>query len=296
VFKLDKNGNLLWTKTVGSSGDDFATSIVSDGSGHYLIAGFSYLGSSSGSDAQAWVFKVDGNGGMVWEKKYGGSQIDQFTTITSSTNGDFLLSGVTSSNDGDVSGHKGGVSDAWVLRIDGSGNKLWQKTLGGTGSESASGHVSTPDGGCIIVGRSVSSDADMMGSHGNLDGFVIKLDKSGNKVWSKMVGGSANDWTPTVIRSNDGGYFIGINTRSTDSEFNAALGFDDVWILKIDDAGNDIGKQIVGGTNIDQIGAMAAGADGSYALAGLSNSVNGDVSGYQGNVVSDAWILKFQDQ
>jgi hypothetical protein len=296
IFKLDKNGNRLWIKTYGGTGDDLTMAMVADGKGNYVVTGISFTGDSNTSDGQGWVFKIDGNGNLLWEKKYGGSQRDYFRAVNANLDGSFMLAGNTGSSDGDVTGYKGGPNDIWVMKIDGNGNKLWQKTLGGSGHEAAFGLVTTKDGGHLIVGSGNNNDGDLVGGHGGVDGFVMKLDGQGNKQWSKLIGGTGWETAPAIIPSKDGGYLIGAYTLSTDGDFATSLGRQDAWILKIDENGKDLGKQIIGGSDNDQIEAMAMGTDGSYVVAGFSNSQDGDVTGYQGHIVSDAWILKFKDQ
>lgn len=289
LAKLDKSGKLLWTRTMGSAGDDGPSAIVADGTGSYLIAGK--------KDNDAWVFKVDGNGTITWDKKYGGSQTDVFSSIAKNTDGSFIVSGATNSNDGDVSGYRGGTGyDTWVVKIDNNGNKVWQKTFGGTGNDGVSNIVTTSDGGYMLAGRSLSTDGDMSGNHGGLDVFVLKLDKEGNKVWGKMIGGTGNETASLIVPASNGTFLLGIGTNSTSGDLTTPLGYQDSWILKIDEAGNDLGKQVIGGDGNDNIWALAKGADGSYAITGSTNSTTGDVVGYQGNIVHDLWLLKFRDQ
>jgi hypothetical protein len=291
LLKLGKNGNLLWTKTYGNKtyGDiayDVFRSFINDGNGNYIITGE--------SDGQGWIMKVDSNGAVVWEKKYGGSDNDGFNAITVAADG-FILAGSTKSNDGDVMSNHGG-SDTWIMKIDKNGSKLWQKTYGGTSGDPAQDVVCTADGGLIVVGLTISNDLDMVGNHGEADAFVIKADKDGNKVWSKMFGGTGKELHTSIVSSNDGAYLVAIGTSSTSGELYEAIGLHDVWILKIDESGDDLGKHAIGGSGNDQLFAMAKSIDGSYIVEGSTNSPDGDVEGYQGYVEHDTWILKFRDQ
>jgi hypothetical protein len=289
LLKLDRNGNLLWTKTFGRTSYDVPFSFIKDGNGNYLVVGE--------SDGQGWVFKLDGEGNIVWEKRYGGSQRERFNAISVTTEGDFILVGSAQSNDGDVTGYRGGVGfDAWVMKIDNNGNKLWQKTYGGTNTDGAFGIVPTKDKGFIIEGQSSSYDGDMVGNHGETDVFVIKLDRDGNRVWNKMIGGTGKEMRSSITSSNDGAYLLALGTHSATGDVNTTLGVDDVWILKIDEDGNDLGKHAVGGSGNDELWAIIKNTNGSYAIVGSTNSSDGDVVGYQGYIAHDLWILKFQDK
>lgn len=295
LLKLDKNGNLLWLKTFGGTGSDYAASIVRNADGTFLIGGSSSNDSGT-SDQNAWTFKVDANGMLIWQKKFGGSGEDQFNSIIPTTDGGYILAGTTGSNDGDISGFHASISDVWVVKIDGSGNKIWTRAIGGSGGESPGGITQSNDDGYILVGRSTSNDGDITGNQGGLDGYIIKLDKNGNTLWQKTLGGTNSDWLQTIIPSSDGGFLIGASSKSNDGDFSSILGFQDAWIVKIDSDGNMMGKQIVGGSAHDEIAALTINTDGSYAFAGSSQSVDGDVSGHHGSILTDFWVLKFTDK
>jgi len=295
LFKLDQDGNLLWLKNFGGTGADYAASIVRNSDGTFLISGSSSNDSGAG-DSDAWVYKADANGTMIWQKKYGGTGDDQFNCLIKTVDGGYIMGGTTTSTDGDISGYHGGVGDSWVVKIDPNGNKIWAKTLGGSGSESPTGIIQTTDGNYILTGKTISNDGDMIGNHGSIDGYIIKLNSNGNLVWQKTIGGSNTDWAQSIIQSNDGGYLIGASSKSNDGDFLSNLGFQDAWIVKIDADANIMGKQIVGGSAHDEIAALTKNADGSFAFAGASQSVDGDISGHHGTILTDLWLLKFTDQ
>ena len=87
------------------------------------------------------------------------------------------MAGYTESNDGDVSGYHGGDYDAWVVKLNSSGDILWQKCLGGTIDDRAYSIQQTSDGGFIVAGFTVSNDGDVSGNHGASDAWVVKLNK-----------------------------------------------------------------------------------------------------------------------
>ena len=289
LFKLSSSGSLIWTKTYGGTGADFAASIAGNTDGTFIIAG------SSSEDA--WVYKVDAAGNKLWEKKYGGSGDDKFNKLIATTDGGYLLAGVTTSSDGDITGfHPGGVSDTWLLKIDASGNKVWTKTIGGSGSDSPTAVINSNDGGYIITGKTTSNDADMPGNHGSVDGYVIKLNASGTIVWQKSLGGTDTDWINAVISTTDNGYLLAVCSKSINGDFTSSLGFQDAWIVKIDAQGNQLGKQIIGGSAHDEITALKKNANGSYSAAGASQSIDGDISGHHGSILTDFWLIQFLDQ
>lgn len=131
---MDLNGNLVWQKYLGGSGDDVANSIYQTTDGGYVIAGYStsndgdVTGNHGGSDC--WVLKLDLNGNLVWQKSLGSTGSDSGTSIQQTTDGGYIVAGVSGSNDGDVTGYHGGIADFWVLKLDAAGNIVWQKSMG----------------------------------------------------------------------------------------------------------------------------------------------------------------------
>lgn len=298
LFKLDMNGNLLWLKTFGGTADDFASVIVRNSDGTFVISGSTRSNANGTTDSNFWIFKVDGNGNMIWQKTYGGSGEDQINCITASDDGGYVLAGTTTSNDGDITGfHTGpGSSDVWVVKLDNMGNKVWTTTIGGSNGDAVHGVAKSNDGGYVLAGRTMSNDGDMSGNHGSIDGYVLKLNGLGKIVWQKSFGGTNDDWAKTIVPCIDGGYLIGVCSKSIDGDFTNTLGSQDVWIVKVDEDGNDMGKQIVGGSAHDEISAITVTPAGNYAFAGASQSVDGDINGHHGSVLTDFWLLKFNDQ
>jgi hypothetical protein len=111
---------------------------------------------------------------IEWQKCLGGSGNDQAYSVQQTSDGGYILAGWTRSNNGNVSGNHG-TMDCWVVLLDASGNLVWQKCLGGRGSDVAYGVQQTSDGGYIVAGFSGSNDGDVSGNHGRYDFWVVKL-------------------------------------------------------------------------------------------------------------------------
>src|SRR5262245_23877172 len=107
-----------------------------------------------------------------WQRMYGGSDVEENDylgrTIAIAPNDGYFFIGNTRSNDGDALGNHG-KGDVWVVRIDGSGNVLWQKCVGGNQEEWGEFVISTLDGGCLVGGQSLSNNGDIKGNHGGAD-------------------------------------------------------------------------------------------------------------------------------
>ncbi|MBK7085133.1 MAG: hypothetical protein IPH53_10880 [Flavobacteriales bacterium] len=134
-----------------------------------------------------WLVKLGATGNIEWQKCLGGTNGDWVNSVLQTSDGGYIATGTTQSNDGDVFGGHGD-NDAWVVKLDATGNIQWQKCLGGTGSEQAYSTLQTSDGGYILVGTASSNDWDVSGNHGSGDCWVVKLDGAGNMQWQKCLG------------------------------------------------------------------------------------------------------------
>lgn len=202
----------------------------------------------------------------LWSKIYGGSEQDEFRAIAKAPDGGFVMAGSTYSNNGDVSGLHA-YKDMWVVKVDGNGNKVWQRTLGGSGQDAAWSVAAAQDGGFVVAGYTYSADGDVTGYHGNGDMWVVKLNSAGNIVWQRALGGSRSDEATSVAATADGGFIIAGMTMSSDGDVSRFLGNSDSWVVKLDGAGNLLWENSYGGADHDKPGAIAESPQGGYYLA-----------------------------
>ncbi|MEO7263402.1 MAG: T9SS type A sorting domain-containing protein [Ferruginibacter sp.] len=229
---------------------------------------------------------------IQWQKSFGGSNSDVGNSIRQTTDGGYIMSGWTSSNDADVSGNHGGYFDGWVVKLNNFGNIAWQKSLGGTGYDLARVIQQTADGGYIIAGESDSNDGDVSGNHGGFDYWVIKLDNAGNITWQKCLGGSGSDVPIAIQQTVDGGFIVAGYSSSNDGDVSGNHSYysNDYWVVKLYASGNIEWQKCLGGTSDEYATCIQQTADGGYIIAGSSNSNDADVSGNHGN--GDSWIVK----
>lgn len=285
--------SIQWQKSLGGPGNDFGTSIALTSDGGYIVTGGTY---SDGGDVSGfkgftdfWVAKLDSTGSLQWQKCLGGTQTEQAYWVEQTSDGGFILSGSTSSNDGDVDASHGN-EEAWVVKLASDGSLEWQKSLGGSLNEIAHTAKQTSDGGYIIGAHNSSSDGDATSCQGFLDLWLVKLDPSGNLLWQKSYGGSDLDQYSSAIQTSDGGYLLAGLAASTDGDVTGNHGGQDAWVLKLDSAGNVQWKKCIGGSASDAAYSIIQCADGAFIFAGQTFSNNGDVSGQHGQ--GDAWIFK----
>jgi len=179
VVKLNSSGDIDWQKSLGGSDGDAAHSISQTADGGFIVAGYSWSndGDVSGNHGNQdyWVAKLNSSSDIQWQDCLGGSYDDWAYSISQAVDGGFIVAGKTESNNGNVSGYHGGLSDYWVLKLNSSGVLEWQKCLGGNSWDEAKSISQTADGGFIVAGFSYSNNGDVSGNHGVTDYWVVKL-------------------------------------------------------------------------------------------------------------------------
>jgi hypothetical protein len=235
AIKLDNNGNQEWTKYFGGNLSDDPYGVTQTLDGNFIL-----IGSSDSEDVDItnnkgsydyWVVSISNSGILLWEKNFGGTEIDEARGITNTTDGNFLIIGNTRSNDIDISNNIGG-SDIWLIKISPYGELLWEKTIGGT-SFDIGNSISKSINGYIISGASRSFDGNITSNNGQNDGFVAEINENGDLLWAKSAGGSDEDLIYDSTQINNGTIISVGETTSNDFDLNNNKGFTDLLVLKI---------------------------------------------------------------
>ena len=214
LVKIDKQGNLLWDKTVGGKENEIAFSLVETADKNFVVASITE-GKGNGA-YDAYIFKVSPAGQILWEKTFGQKGWDKASQVIATRDGGVAVSGFSKS--------KRNMPNFWIVKLDSTGRTLWKKNFGGKQDE-ANGLVETKNGNLIVVGSTKTSAA-------GFDGYVIKLDNKGNLLWQKTFGGKKDDHIKSTVRQTDGKYLLAGSTQSK------GRGGKDAWILLIDSDGN----------------------------------------------------------
>lgn len=305
MVKTDSLGNKLFDKTIGGSSGDYATKIIITPDGGYLMAGFS-ISNISGDKTQStrggydyWLVKLDSAGNKIWDKAYGGPLLDYLFDFIPTTDGNYIFAGYSSSNIGfEKTDTSRGGFDFWLVKIDTSGNVIWDKTYGGTNNDYLEVIKNTPDGGYLMGGTSYSNagadKTDSLIGGANTDFWIIKIDSAGSKLWDKGIGGDSTDALADIIQTQDGNYVLAGSSKSGIG-FNKTTtnkGGDDYWIVKMDPNGNVLWDKTIGGSGLDNCFTIIETTDGGFALGGFSSSaISGDkTDSLRG--VNDIWIVR----
>ena len=263
LLKLNSDGSLAWQNTFGGNIDDYALSVQQTTDGGYIVAGATT--SFGAGDCDVYVLKINPDGSLAWEKTFGGNGEDQAASIQQTTDGGYIVAGVTTS-------FGAGDCDVYVLKINPDGSLAWEKTFGGNGEDQAASIQQTTDGGYIVAGVTTSFGA------GSCDVYVLKLNSDGSLAWQKTYGGDAADYASSIQQTTDGGYIVAGVTGLFES------GSSDAYILKLNSDGSLAWQKTYGGNGYDAASSIQQTTDGGYIVAGVTKSFG---AGYE-----DVYILK----
>ncbi len=316
LVKADREGNPLWNKTFGGSGEDVGYFVKETKDGGYIVTGSTNSFDMGGE--RLWLLKADSNGSKEWNSIFGGfvsSAGDGGWSADETEDGGYIVTGYTQS-------YGEGKKDLWLLKTDCRGKELWDKTFGGAEGDVGMSVVETGDRGYILTGRTASFGSggddiwllktDSLGrEEWNVtfggknddvgfqvldvgDGYVlmgrtesgsdderiilIKTDYQGRKLWDRTYKGSAGT---SLQPTSDGGFIIAGRIDSKDSRRDGLLIKTDSsgreeWAIPVRGAGEDIGTWAV------------ESRAGGYLFAGITNSY--------GFGAEDGWLVKFQEK
>jgi hypothetical protein len=199
LIKTDENGQEIWNRNHGGSGDQKAYAVQQTTDGGYFLAG--YTDPFENLMLDILLLKVDINGNEIWRKTFGGSNWDNAYSGQLTADGGYILAGYTKS-------YGNGEEDVWVLKTDPNGNEVWSRTFGGTGKDVAYSVQQTRDGGYILGGLTNSK------GNGGFDFWLIKTDPNGDLIWDLTCGGSLDEYAFCVRETNEGRYIAVGETNS----------------------------------------------------------------------------------
>ena len=205
MIKFDRNGRILWNRHMGTSQRDEARAVVADADGNVYLAGQT-TGALAGTNRgyyDAYIVKFDGSGRILWKRQLGTTDFDGVDGVVADTDGNVYVAGTTK---GALGGASAGDVDAFVIKFDSTGGILWKRQLGTTAYETAHGAATGADGSIYIVGQ---TDGALGGSsHGNVDCFVIQLDRDGNTIGSDQPGTAVLDVANGVAADTEGNVYV----------------------------------------------------------------------------------------
>jgi hypothetical protein len=309
LVRLDAGGSKLWEQSCGGDNDDQLGSIVVLPDGGFAVLGLSYSPASGnktsglygawGSDW--WLVRLDSQGNILWDRNYGmpnsGQPMPAAVCVT--TDGGFALAGDAAGTGGTKTAPEYGRRDYWLVRVDGNGNKLWDKTYGGTDMDYLDDLVPAIDGGFLLCGQSLS------GVGGNKttphcasdplsrDVWLVRVDADGNKLGEQNLGRFSDDSLVSAVALPDGGFVVGLVPINSDGcGGTQGWGLDDYWTVRLDARGALVWDMSYGGTSGDRLSALQPDGNGGFWLGGNSDSPVGGNKTSPRLGTQDGWVVR----
>lgn len=237
-IKLDAEGNKTWRRYFGGTDNDRSYDVIQTKDNGFLMIGssesddFDILeGNGPKGSYDFWAVKLNPDGTKSWVKNYGGSEIDVSYAITETQNGNFIIVGDSRSSDTDITSPRGNA-DLWAIQIDGNGNLIWQKSLGGSQFDTGRGIYKTQDHSIIITGNSRSNDLNITQNNGGSDAWILKIDQTGKVIGSATLGGSKSEYGEDCIETSTKNIVVVGSSESNDFDIPTNKGSKDVLIIK----------------------------------------------------------------
>jgi hypothetical protein len=245
-----------WERTFGGPCLDRAAAVREADDGGFVAAGMTMFADDPLA-IDLYLVKTDAEGTLLWERRYGGPWVDQALDMDKTSDGGFIITGVTDGTD--LCGLECIESrwDVYLLRVDGQGEEVWQRTFGGNGADSGHAVRETQDGSFIVAGITNSFGA------GLADVYLLKVDAEGNLGWEQTFGGEGHDRAYAVEQTEDGGYLLVGRTAAQGRP-------DDVLMLRTERSGNLLWQRTFGGPRYDVALGVEKTRDGGFAVTGIS--------------------------
>ncbi|MEM8750009.1 MAG: protein kinase [Pseudomonadota bacterium] len=262
VARLSDSGKQVWTRDLGSSGNKTVTSVAALPDGTALVTG--YHTQADNAQANAHVVKLSADGTPIWEREFGHARQERISALLPLSNGDALLAGVTSSIGN-------GGTDGWLLRINSSGDLLWEKTFGGLWDDSFSAIGKFGDGSVVLAGQATTApDREP-------NFWLLKISENGDVIFDRKPGGAKTDGFSSLATFKDGTIVLGGTTESFGRSGKDAI----VTLLTAD---NKTPPKVFPERADDSIEAIATLEDQTIIFAGYTQS--------KGRGGADGWIVK----
>ncbi len=328
LVKFDAGGARQWATYLGGIGNDYGNGCATDKAGNVFLSGTSSvstgLGSggfqnTSGGASDAFLAKYNAAGIKQWSTYYGGAGLDYGYNCSADTAGNVYLAGITGSSSGIASpgalqaAFAGGYADAFLVKFDPSGVRLWATYYGGTDNDGQTPAQCAADGaGNVFLSGTTRSVAGIASGGfqntfgGFRDGFLVKFNPAGTRQWATYYGGSGDDLAQSCAVDASGNVYLSGGSGSTtgiasggflNSLVATAAGF----IAKFDGSGARLWGSYCrsGGDNVSNAANCATDGAGNVYLCGVaiqtSISTSGGFQNTFGGGNTDAVLTKISD-
>jgi len=271
LLKVDSSGNKQWSRIFGGQSSDKVYCVQQTSDDGFIITGKTY---AYDVHYDIWLIKTDIAGNELWNKTFGGTDIDSAHSVWQTHDGGYIIAGTTSSFGDDR-------CNVWLVKTDMIGNEQWNKTYWETCMDCATLMQQTQDGGYIIAGVVNANFTDKYNISDKYNICLAKTDSSGNMQWNKTFAKNPYNQAYCIKQTSDGGYIIAGEALF---QFNT-----DAWLIKTDQSGNIQWKQNYGGSGEETARSISQTSDGGYVVAGNKGSYE------YGPENIDFWVIKLGD-
>ncbi len=273
AVKTEVDGTIIWEQNYGGTGADICNDVISTQDGGYFLVGssssFDYDAEVTYDKEDGWIVKIDGEGNKQWTKKIGTEKADGFNKVIRSSDGNYIAVGQSNSGILNGSGSSFNIeSQLYLVKFDEQANVIWEKDFGGNNYEQGFDLIISDDGSLYVAGTSLSPGIAIYDVFTDL--YILKLDQSGNEIWSKSYGGSAREDKPSIDLDQNGGLFISATTYSSGGDIVDNNSTQSAWSLRIDQNGEILSSKIFGPNNRSLANDIIATDDGGYLIVGES--------------------------
>ena len=285
VAKYAGDGTFLWSAQFGTSAAELVVDLTSDDEGNVYVAGWTTgsLGGDNAGSTDAFVAKYAGDGTRLWIRQVGSSESDDCHRVAVDPDGNvYLVGGTSGAFARPVDGY---IDDGWVVKFAPSGTELWRRQLGTKDTDTAWAVAADRQGNVFVGGYTTGAFAGK--SHGNFDGWLIKLDGTGQQIWRRQFGSASFDAIDTMTTDAAGNVFLGGLTQGTFAG-NHRGGLRDAILIAYDPDGRQLWRRQIGTVRDDDANGVTTDAAGNVYVIG---STDGPIGHHFGE--SDGWAMKF---
>lgn len=246
---------IIWEKTYGGEEDDKLKSISKTDDEGYVLCGCTY--SFDDYFGNGWLIKTDSNGNEQWNFTYGGNGFDSLYDVEQTNDGGFIAIGESNSYSDNT--------DGWVVKVNSQGNKQWNSTYGGKGTEELWTIEQTSDNGFILGGIKINNDFD--------DIWIVKTDNNGTEQWNRtFFENKFHDWVEEIIITPDDGFLL-VGSTSSDGDYLDT----DMLIIKVDKYGSELWRSIFNNGQFEYSAGVEIAENGDFLIVGVSQGISNNI-------------------
>ncbi|MEM6317197.1 MAG: T9SS type A sorting domain-containing protein [Bacteroidota bacterium] len=277
LIKVDTKGREIWRKAYGGSFNDRGFAIALAQNGDYIVTGRTEL--MGDETANVYLLRINTDGVVLWERNFGGDDIDVGEAVIEANNGDIVVVGQNKSlATPNPASPTSKSSDVYFIKTDASGNILVEETYGNLEQEIAYDVVETSKGNFALTGVTTNK-ADM---------YLLMLDSEGKELWSRSYGGVFIEISYSIIQTADGGFVLAGFKEITASTSQ-------MYLLKTDSEGNQEWDKLFGASGLDIGRSVVATTDGGFIVAGEFD-INNDPERTSLIPLYDMFLVKTDDE